>query len=315
MITLLIIFVGCLSTQPLLTSRVLAYINSIPKYWTAGISQKFKNLTRDDMEAMTMSPWIGQLDRASLYRFVRHAERSATYNYPESFDFREEYPQCLLPTYDQGHCGSCWAFASTRAFGDTRCMQGIDSVPVLYSPQYLVSCSLENMGCTGGTMEDTGIFLRDTGAVTEDCVPYVDGDAHWEPCVASCVDGSPIETVKLKDFVRYDGNLEAMMEAISTNGPIHASMMLYEDFLYYQSGIYHFVYGTTGGMHAIEIVGYGTETSKSDETGEEIRVDFWIVRNSWGEEWGENGFFRILRGTNECKIEDHSQGFYFDPSK
>lgn len=295
----------------MLSSRTLAHINSLSKHWTAGISEKFRALTRDDIELMTMSHLVHFLDANAHSHLAGRTEKNINYDYPESFDFREEYPQCLLPTYDQGHCGSCWAFASSRAFGDTRCMQGLDPVPVLYSPQYLVSCSLQNMGCTGGTMEDVGDFLRDTGIATDTCVPYVDEDAHWEPCPVSCVDGSPIRTVQLMDFVRYDGNLEAMMEAIAMNGPIHASMMIYEDFMYYQSGIYHFIYGSGCGMHAIELVGYGTDISGDSEAGEEVRVDYWIARNSWGEDWGENGYFRIVRGNNECGIENHSQGFYF----
>ena len=65
------------------------------------------------------------------------------------------------------------------------------------------------------------------------------------------------------------------------------------DFYTYESGIYHHVLGPILGGHAIEIVGYGIED----------KVKYWKVKNTWGRDWGESGYFRILRGANECAIE------------
>lgn len=87
------------------------------------------------------------------------------------------------------------------------------------------------------------------------------------------------------------------------NGPIAVAMEVYDDFMYYKEGIYHHVdIELKGGFnpfhlvnHGVLIVGYGV----SNETGEK----YWIVKNSWGEEWGEEGYFRIRRGINECNIE------------
>ena len=62
----------------------------------------------------------------------------------------------------------------------------------------------------------------------------------------------------------------------------------------YESGIYHHVYGDSIGGHAVEIVGYG----------EENKIPYWIIKNSWGREWGENGYFKIVRSINECNIEE-----------
>ena len=88
------------------------------------------------------------------------------------------------------------------------------------------------------------------------------------------------------------------------NGPIAVSFEVYSDFEAYQGGIYHHVtlsdsepgfdpFEITN--HAVLAVGYGADP----KTGEK----FWIVKNSWGEDWGENGYFRIRRGTDECAIE------------
>ncbi|PAV58868.1 hypothetical protein WR25_08867 [Diploscapter pachys] len=78
-----------------------------------------------------------------------------------------------------------------------------------------------------------------------------------------------------------------------TNGPVEAAYTVYEDFYYYTTGIYKYQFGGVVGGHAVKILGWGTEGG----------VDFWLVANSWAADWGENGYFRILRGTNECGIE------------
>jgi len=67
---------------------------------------------------------------------------------------------------------------------------------------------------------------------------------------------------------------------------------VYEDFMHYQSGIYHHVTGDMKGGHAVKILGWGQEND----------VDYWICANSWGPDWGEKGFFRIMMG--ECNIDE-----------
>lgn len=92
------------------------------------------------------------------------------------------------------------------------------------------------------------------------------------------------------------------MELVA-NGPIAVSFEVYNDFSQYKGGIYHH---TGIGLrskfdpfhltnHAVLAVGYGADK----KTGEK----YWIVKNSWGAQWGENGYFRIRRGTDECSIE------------
>lgn len=70
--------------------------------------------------------------------------------------------------------------------------------------------------------------------------------------------------------------------------------MVYDDFLTYKSGVYQHVSGGDPGGHAIKIIGWGVENG----------TPYWLCANSWNYSWGENGFFKILRGKNECGIED-----------
>ena len=87
-----------------------------------------------------------------------------------------------------------------------------------------------------------------------------------------------------------------MMQDIFENGSISGSFTVYEDFPTYSSGIYQHVTGAALGGHAIKIIGWGIEDG----------IPYWLCVNSWNEEWGDKGTFKILRGSNECGIESES---------
>ena len=88
-------------------------------------------------------------------------------------------------------------------------------------------------------------------------------------------------------------DVEAIKTELMTNGPLEVSFFVYEDFLTYKSGIYQHVTGKYLGGHAVKLVGWGVEDG----------IEYWKIANSWNEDWGENGFFRIVAGKDECGIE------------
>ncbi|KHJ99399.1 papain family cysteine protease [Oesophagostomum dentatum] len=88
-------------------------------------------------------------------------------------------------------------------------------------------------------------------------------------------------------------NETVIQREIMKNGPVIASFKVYKDFLYYKSGIYVHTNGTEQGGHAVKMLGWGVENN----------VKYWLLANSWNTDWGENGYFRILRGENHCTIE------------
>lgn len=89
-----------------------------------------------------------------------------------------------------------------------------------------------------------------------------------------------------------------------TGGPVQTMIVIYSEFSYYKGSVYKHTYGFVSiGLHALEMVGYGTT---------EDGTDYWTIKNSWGETWGENGYFRIVRGVNERRIEDSVYAAYFD---
>ena len=95
------------------------------------------------------------------------------------------------------------------------------------------------------------------------------------------------------------GDEELIKTDIYLNGPVSAGYIVYDDFVLYKSGVYSRSPGSNPvGGHAVRIIGWGEEEI-NDKT-----VPYWLVANSWNKEWGLNGFFKILRGSNECNIED-----------
>jgi len=87
-----------------------------------------------------------------------------------------------------------------------------------------------------------------------------------------------------------------MMAELYKNGPIEVAFTVYEDFLAYKSGVYQHESGDELGGHAVKILGWGVENN----------TPYWLVANSWNVHWGDSGFFKILRGQDECGIEDEA---------
>ncbi|CAO4377052.1 unnamed protein product [Caenorhabditis nigoni] len=88
-------------------------------------------------------------------------------------------------------------------------------------------------------------------------------------------------------------DVAAIQTEIMTNGPVEAAFTVYDDFNHYRSGVYRHTAGKLVGGHAVKIIGWGIQNG----------APYWLMANSWGPYWGENGFFKMLRGVDECGIE------------
>ncbi|KIH62431.1 papain family cysteine protease [Ancylostoma duodenale] len=93
-------------------------------------------------------------------------------------------------------------------------------------------------------------------------------------------------------------NERSIRQEIYKNGPVVAAFKVYQDFNWYKKGIYVHKWGGQTGAHAVKVVGWGRENE----------TDYWLIANSWNIDWGEGGYFRIVRGTNECGIEEQMVG-------
>ncbi|XP_051535503.1 dipeptidyl peptidase 1-like [Myxocyprinus asiaticus] len=219
---------------------------------------------------------------------------------PERWDWRDvDGVSYVSPVRNQASCGSCYSFATMGMLEARVRIQTNNTQQPVFSPQQVVSCSHYSQGCDGGFPYLIGKYIQDFGIVEEDCFPYTGADS---PCNVpdKCARYYASDYHYVGGF--YGGCSEtAMMLELVRNGPIGVALEVYPDFMHYKEGIYHHTglrdtnnpFELTN--HAVLLVGYG----KCHKTGEK----YWIVKNSWGNGWGENGYFRIRRGTDECAIE------------
>jgi len=238
-------------------------------------------------------------------------------NLPTSFDWRwtnntvftTKIGNQLQPKF----CGSCWAFASTSALADRIKIQTkAQTSDIILSVQALLDCgnNYGTGGCGGGDAGLANKFFHDYGITDDTCAPYMAVDYWMEselPCEETmCRQCDRYGTCSaVPNATRYYAsefgvlptlNVTAMMAEIWMRGPIVCSMYAHsQSFEDYTGGIITdpkvYPYQT----HDISIVGWG-------ETTEGLK--YWIVRNSFGTQWGEIGWFQIERGTNCLLIEE-----------
>ena len=228
---------------------------------------------------------------------------------PESFDSRTQWSQCptIREIRDQKHCGSCWAFGAVEAMSDRICIHTQEIVRL--SAEDMNSCSRSTFtscgSCNGGQPGCAWQYWVKTGVVSEDCYPYTAGNDTSKIVTPECKKRCTASTTLSWDSDKHKGKSnyaligeEKMKTEVATNGPFEVAFTVYADFMSYSSGIYHHVTGSYEGGHAVKLIGYGTENGEK----------YWICANSWDTTWGEKGFFRIRRGTNECNIEHQAWG-------
>jgi cathepsin B len=225
----------------------------------------------------------------------RYSDPTPSLTAPDSFDGRDTWPGCDWEIKDQGQCGSCWAFGLSEAAADRWCIAN-GQKNIIFSAQDPVSCDHNDYGCSGGYMDRSNYYLRDTGVVEWHCFPYHSGGGSVPPCPSKCEDGSAWTKHK-PTSVRHVTGVSGIMEALSSDGPCDIAFRVYNDFFSYNTGVY--VWDGTSpfrGGHAVKMLGYGHDSGSG--------LDYWICANSWGKGWaGLGGYFWIKKGSNECAIE------------
>jgi len=197
---------------------------------------------------------------------------------PSSVDWSNN-SQIVTPVKDQGSCGSCWAFSAT---GATESQYAIATGTLnSLSEQELVDCSTAygNAGCDGGFMDSAFLYIKaNEGLSLESDYPYTGKDGTCEK--SSYTHYDPIDGFQL---VARD-NETAMMIAVY-NGPISVGIQANQfAFQFYSNGILDGICGTSID-HGVLLVGYGVDNGDK----------YWVVKNSWGTDWGEDGYIRICR--------------------
>ncbi|XP_075054808.1 dipeptidyl peptidase 1-like [Mixophyes fleayi] len=290
---------GWLSSKPFKHNPTfLEQINSVQKSWTAKAYPEYEGMSMEDLlrRAGGRKSKIGSIPPPAPMPTDEKYQRL-----PDAWDWRNiQGENFVSPVRHQGNCGSCYAFAATAMLESRiRVMTRLQQKPIL-SPQQVVSCSNYSQGCDGGfPFLIAGKYAQDFGIVEEADYPYT---SEASPCTLKDDQYKYYSAEYHYVGGFYGGCNEALMKyELIMGGPLAVSYEVYDDFNYYEEGIYHHTglqdkfnpFQSTN--HVVLLVGYGSDSN----TGEK----YWIVKNSWGKSWGEAGFFRIRRGTDECAIE------------
>jgi len=215
---------------------------------------------------------------------------------PESVDWRDQNAVTIVK--NQGDCGSCWSFSTTGSIEGAWAIK-YDKLYNL-SEQMLIDCSgnYGNKGCNGGLMDNGFKYVIDNGLCSENDYPY---QAEKDFCKSSLCKIK----VKVRDYSDVVPNNELLLKKAVSKQPISVAIQAnLSSFHYYKSGIYQDDDCGDQLDHGVLIVGYGHDLSNN--------LDYWIVKNSWSSEWGENGYIRILR--NYDKSDSGMCGIALQPS-
>ena len=212
---------------------------------------------------------------------------------PESFDWREK--GYVTRVRDQASCGSCWAF-STMANIEGQYFK-LKGELKEFSEQFLVDCDTIDMGCQGGLMMNAFEFITQNGGFMylED-YEYKGVKRKCQADPAKYVDAKVVKGIQwgTGSSTWREVDEEELKKILVETGPLAVALNA-SSLSSYVKGIFDPTSCSPSGMnHAVTMVGYGHD--------EEEDKDYWLIKNSWGEDFGEDGYFRIRRGTGKCGI-------------
>ena len=237
---------------------------------------KFADLSNDEFKKVSLG-----------YKPSKVSTNSAKILYLESYEGNETYINWAdvytTAVKDQGYCGSCWAFSATEQIESDAIRLGLLTTSDALSPEQIVQCDTIDDGSDGGNTETAVEYVKMAGGIeSEDAYPYT----SYYDVTGSCTSNSADFLVTVNEYYSL-ADEDAMITYMFSTGPISICLDA-SSWSSYVSGII-----TTCGMdvdHCVQAVGINMDEG------------YWIVRNSWGTEWGNEGYIWLEVGSNMCNI-------------
>lgn len=234
---------------------------------------------------------------------------------PENFSWSNVNGTNFLGTSKNQHipqyCGSCWAHGATSSLSDRIAIKRGSVFPEIdISVQVLMDCDRNNSGCNGGWPLKAYDYIHKNGITDSTCAPYQalswqEGkkcapDSICKECKPSgeCYVPKSYNVYKIDEYAQLPSlNAEAIQNEIFARGPVACGINA--DPIHNWTGPGVYTKNVTGSLnHIISIVGWGVDNDKD-------KTPYWLIRNSWGEYWGEQGYMKVARGNNIINIEEY----------
>jgi len=265
--------------------KIIEHNSQADKNYTRGISP-YSDLSNEQFKRHFK---IGAPQDCSATNKKKSVKKIELEELPKFWDWRDH--NGVSPVKTQGSCGSCWTFSTVGALEAHSLIKYGSFVPL--SEQQLVDCAqaFNNHGCDGGLPSQAFEYIMYTGGIsTERSYPYFERDRN---CT---VDRDTFELDVIGGSVNItEGDEVELQAAVYMHGPVSVCFDVVDDFFEYKSGVYTSRTCKNSNKdvnHAVLAVGYGTENG----------LDYWVIKNSWGTDWGDHGYFKMQRGVNMCGV-------------
>ncbi|CCD16903.1 unnamed protein product [Trypanosoma congolense IL3000] len=255
-------------------------------YATFGVTQ-FSDMSPEEFRATYLN---GAKYYAAALKRPRKVVNVSTGKAPPAIDWRKK--GAVTPVKDQGKCGSCWAFSAIGNIEGQWKVAGHELTSL--SEQMLVSCDNMDYGCRGGFLDRAlkWIVSSNKGNVfTEESYPYDSTDGDVPPCNKS----GKVVGAKISGLINLPKDENAIAEWLAKNGPIAIAVDA-SSFLDYTGGVLTSC-SSDALNHGVLLVGYDDSS----------KPPYWIIKNSWGKKWGEEGYIRVEKGTNQCLMKEYAR--------